>query len=256
MTNHANPPDAAPCWADLWTSDVESSRTFYSELFGWQAGEPSPQFGGYFFFFTRRGTPVAGAMGDAGGVHADDTWKLYVATDDVARTAATAVARGGAVLAPPAAIADLGSQAVLADPEGARIGAWQPGSFRGFAVTGEPGTACWFELLSGDPDAAAAFYQAVFGWTAGAADGGYATLRDPSGGADVAGIAEAAAVLASGEPARWTIYWEVDDVRRVATKLQALGGALTSEVSATPYGLLAAGMDATGAELRLRQATP
>ena len=26
----------SPCWADLWTSDVEGSRRFYSELFGWE----------------------------------------------------------------------------------------------------------------------------------------------------------------------------------------------------------------------------
>ncbi len=44
----------APCWADLWTSDVEGSRAFYSALFGWEAEEPSEEFGGYFMFTPRR----------------------------------------------------------------------------------------------------------------------------------------------------------------------------------------------------------
>ena len=65
MVTRDSAPVGSPCWADLWTSDVEGSRTFYSELFGWEAQEPSPEFGGY-FMFTRDGVPVAGAMGDMG----------------------------------------------------------------------------------------------------------------------------------------------------------------------------------------------
>jgi predicted enzyme related to lactoylglutathione lyase len=35
---------------DLWTSDVEGSRQFYSDLFGWFAAEPSEEFAGYWMF--------------------------------------------------------------------------------------------------------------------------------------------------------------------------------------------------------------
>ncbi len=55
--------------ADLWTSDIEGSRRFYAGLFGWQAGDPSADHGGY-FMFTRAGVPVAGAMGDMGEARA------------------------------------------------------------------------------------------------------------------------------------------------------------------------------------------
>ena len=49
MPTRDRAPLGAPCWADLWTSDVEGSRAFYSEVFGWEAQEPSPEFGGYCF---------------------------------------------------------------------------------------------------------------------------------------------------------------------------------------------------------------
>lgn len=62
MPTRDKAPVGAPCWADLFTSDVEGTRVFYSELFGWQAQPPAPEFGGY-FLFTRAGVPVAGAMG-------------------------------------------------------------------------------------------------------------------------------------------------------------------------------------------------
>ena len=59
MPTRDHAPLGSPCWTDLWTSDVEGSRRFYSELLGWEAQEPSPEFGGY-FMFTRNGAPVAG----------------------------------------------------------------------------------------------------------------------------------------------------------------------------------------------------
>ena len=74
----------APCWADLSTSDVEGSRVFYAALFGWEAMEPSEEFGGYFMFH-RNGSPIAGGMGGMGpDMPANDTWKIYLSTDDIA----------------------------------------------------------------------------------------------------------------------------------------------------------------------------
>ncbi len=90
-------PIGSPCWADLWTSDVEGSRRFYAELFGWEAQEPSPEFGGY-FMFTRDGVPVAGGMGDMGDMKADNSWKVYLATDDIAKTLETAEAEGAQIV--------------------------------------------------------------------------------------------------------------------------------------------------------------
>jgi predicted enzyme related to lactoylglutathione lyase len=54
MSSRDHAPLGSPCWADLWTSDVDGSRAFYSEIFGWEAQEADPEFGGY-FMFTRDG---------------------------------------------------------------------------------------------------------------------------------------------------------------------------------------------------------
>jgi hypothetical protein len=88
MPTHENAVFGSPCSADLWTSDL-GSRGFYGELFGWEVQEPSPEFGGY-FMFTRDGVPVAGGMGDMGDMPAQDVWKIYLATDDIAKTVAAA----------------------------------------------------------------------------------------------------------------------------------------------------------------------
>src|SRR5271155_1034693 len=100
MSTRDRAPLGAPCWADLWTSDVKGSRAFYSEVFGWEAQEANPEFGGY-FMFTRNGVPVAGAMGDMGDMRATDTWKIYLNTHDLTKTLATASEEGAEVMLPP-----------------------------------------------------------------------------------------------------------------------------------------------------------
>src|SRR5215469_16676822 len=117
MTTRDRAPIGAPCWTDLWTSDVEGSRAFYSELFGWEAQEPSEEFGGY-FMFTRDGVPVAGGMGDMPDVPADNFWKVYLSTDDMAKTVELAENNGAQVAVPPMPVADLGIKSVLVDPTG------------------------------------------------------------------------------------------------------------------------------------------
>src|SRR4051812_9045465 len=98
MPTRDHAPIGAPCWTDLSTSDVEGSRRFYSELFGWEALEPNEEFGGY-FMFTRNGIPVAGAMGSMGpDMPADDTWQIYLCTDDIAKTLEAAEAEGAEVV--------------------------------------------------------------------------------------------------------------------------------------------------------------
>lgn len=99
MTNRPAAPLGAPCWVDLWTSDIQGSRRFYAGLFGWQAGQPSADHGGY-FMFTRAGVPIAGAMGDMGGARASNTWKPFFAAQDIERTLTLATAHGATVQLP------------------------------------------------------------------------------------------------------------------------------------------------------------
>src|SRR5437764_1315716 len=124
MPTRDNAPIGAPCWIDLMTSDAARSRSFYSQLFGWDAEEPNPEFGGY-FNFTKHGVRLAGCM-SAQPNSGPDAWSIYLASDDARKTADAAAANGGQVLVPPMDVADLGTMAVVTDNGGAVIGVWQP----------------------------------------------------------------------------------------------------------------------------------
>jgi uncharacterized protein len=255
MPTRDHAPDGSPCWADLWTSDVGGSSRFYGELFGWEAQEPSAEFGGY-FMFTRGGVPVAGGMGDMGDLPADNSWKIYLSTDDVARTVRAAEAGGAQIVVPAMPVADLGVQTVMVDPGGAVLGAWQPGTFPGFTVLGEHGAPSWFELHTRDYAGALDFYRSVFGWetdTVGDRDEfRYATMRDPRGEGELAGVMDATGFLPDGVPAGWSVYWEVDDADAAVAQVASLGGSVVMGVQDTPYGRLATVADPAGAAFKLR----
>jgi uncharacterized protein len=256
MPTRTTAPLGAPCWADLWTSDVEGSRRFYGELFGWGADEPDPQFGGY-FTFNLDGVPIAGCMGDMGEMRADDAWKVYFNTDDIEKTVESAKGNGAEVSAGPHPVGDLGSQAVLVDPTGAAHGMWEPKSFEGFTILDQPGAPSWFELLTRDYERALSFYRTVYRWETDVVGDSdefrYSTVRNPEGGGELAGIGDASRFLPEGAVSHWSVYWEVGDVDATVEKVARLGGSVVAPAEDTPYGRLAQMADPAGALFKLRR---
>lgn len=256
MTTRDRAPVGAPCWTDLWTSDVDGSRKFYSDLLGWEAQDPDEDHGGY-FMFTRGGLPMAGGMGDMGvDLPANDTWKVYLATDDLPGALAAAEAGGAQVISPAMSVDDLGTQAVLVDPTGATFGTWQAGTFPGFTVLDEPGAPSWFELHTRDHAGAVAFYRDVFGLHATVmADSDefrYTTLDVGVQEEPVFGIIDARGFLPEGAPSHWVTYWEVEDIEGSFAKVGAMGGAQLEAPVVTPYGHIATVADPAGAMFKLR----
>jgi predicted enzyme related to lactoylglutathione lyase len=145
-------------------------------------------------------------------------------------------------------VADNGSFAMIKDPGGSVIGAWQPNEVKGFEVTGEPGTPAWFELHTGAYGDAVSFYHDVFGWDthvmSDADEFRYTTLGKDEGA--LAGIMDD-----TGEPSGWNVYFEVADVDAALAQVTALGGKIIEPAQDTPYGRMARVEDPTGTGFRL-----
>lgn len=241
-----------PTWIDIHSSDPAATRAFYSAVLGWEAGEASAEFGGYFMFFLA-GRPIAGCTpaqeADGGQV----TWITYLAVPDAAATVARAEVNGARVLAPVMTIADLGTTAIIVDPDGAGIGVWQPDQFPGFGIVEDPGAPTWFELSARDYAGELAFYSNVFGWDpqpmGDTDDFRYATVNE--GSTRHAGIHDAARILPEGASATWTVYFRVADVDGALAAVVANGGAVVAEARDTPFGRLGIATDPTGARFTL-----
>jgi len=248
-------PIGAPCWMDLLTSDTERARAFYAEVFGWTAGEAAEQFGGYFMFM-RDGVPVAGGMPKQPGMPGTagpDLWGLYLSVADAKGTVDAAIAHGGTLVVAPMDVADLGTQAIVADPGGATVGLWQARAFPGFSAYGEPGTLGYAERMTRHYETAVAFYRDVFGW-----DGRVMGDKDEfrltalqDDGETIAGIMDASGFLPAGAPESWTVYVKVPDTDAALATITRLGGTVTEPAVDTPYGRLAAAADPTGARFKV-----
>jgi uncharacterized protein len=252
MPKRDSAPVGAPCWVDLFTSDPDRSRAFYSQLMGWASEEPNEQFGGY-FNFSKGDSLVAGGMRNDGTAGVPDHWNVYLAVENAEATVEVAVAHGGGVIVPAMAVADLGSMAVVTDAGGAAIGMWQPGTHRGMGIIGEPGAPAWFELHTRDYDASVQFYKDVFGWDAhtmsDTPEFHYTTLGE--GGAALAGIMDSTGFLPEGVPPHWAVYFRVDDTDAAVKTAVELGGALIMPAEDTPHGRIAMVSDPTGGHFRL-----
>jgi hypothetical protein len=248
MPKRDTAPIGAPCWIDLFTTDPETSRAFYTRLFGWTAEEADEEHGGY-FNFTKDGVHVAGCMRNDGQQGMPDVWSVYLATDNAKETVAAAEANGGGVIVPATEVADLGSFAVVTDAGQAVIGMWQPGLHKGFQVLNEPGAPAWFQLNARDYDASVRFYRDVFGWDthvmSDTPEFRYTTLGE--GDSALAGIMDSTGFLPEGVPAHWSIIFAVENTDDALATIVDLGGSVVTPAADTPYGRLAQAADSTGA---------
>ena len=102
----------AMCWIELTTSEVDGSKAFYAQVFGWGLGG-----GGEYTEFHVGDGSVAGMM--APPMEGIPTyWGVYFAVADVDTSCAQVNGLGGTVHVPPTDI-EPGRFAMVADPGGA-----------------------------------------------------------------------------------------------------------------------------------------
>jgi predicted enzyme related to lactoylglutathione lyase len=239
-------PHGTFCWVELSTTDLDSAKSFYSELLGWDAEEvPVP--GGSYTMFRKDGHYVAAMQRLQEQMQASGHppfWLSYVSVDDVDSAAAKAGELGANVMAPPFDVMDAGRMAVIQDPQRAAFALWQAKDHPGAGLIDEPGALCWNELSTTDVAAARDFYAGLFGWTAETQDmGGMEYTVFSAGERQAAGMA-----AAQGDaPSSWSVSFAVEDVDKSSAHIEELGGALVIPPTDFPGGRFAVATDPQGA---------
>jgi hypothetical protein len=254
VTRDTNWPDGTPSWIDLMTTDVESARTFYGDLFGWQF-DIGPAETGYYSSAHLDGKRVAGVF----SMENDHppVWSTYLATGDADATADSVTRHGGTLIQPPMDVMDLGRMTVLQDPTGATVGTWQGGSHTGVQLANEPGTLIWSEVLTRDYDAAKEFYAAVFSYTyteIGDENFQYSTIEVD--GQTVGGLGTLPPQVPAQVPAHWRVYFAVDDADEAVAKAVSIGAEVMRPAEDMPYGRHADLADPKGAWFSIIKPSP
>lgn len=219
-------------WHDLFTPDVEASKRFYGDLFGFEyVIEHSTDFvwgggpGDYVLMSDGAaahsgiiGTPENGRSG----------WLVYVAVDSVDEAALRASASGGTVARDPFHIPGVGRSCLVDDVHGAQIAPFVPSH----SFPAPSGLFVWAELFTPDPVAVSPLYETMLGWRAHSpdhqAEGARRVFETPQGDR-VAGLSQTGGQ--DGLPLGWVPFLAVaslDDAvdRAVSLGAQPLGGSV------------------------------
>ena len=242
-------------FVELVTPDLAAAKKFYAGLFGWtfrdiQAGEIA-----YAEAFLD-GRPVAGLIHKtiAAGEQRQPAWLSFFAVGDVDAARKVALQNGAKVLFEPHNIPDRGREAVFADPQGAVFAVLASSSGDPPDVLAAPGEWIWSSLITGDPDANAAFYQKIFDYEVFElpAKEGHQHLLLASDNHARASVNTLPAKRPDVHP-RWLNYVRVEDAVNMTAKVVALGGrvlvepqidrhggkiAVVADPSGAPFGLL------------------
>lgn len=235
-------PQGTPVWFELNTPDADAARDFYAAVAGWTiAPSPMAEHGGYLIASTPAGEGVGGIMTPPPEAPAFPGWAIYFGVDDVDAVAGQVADLGGAVAFGPMDIPHVGRFALVRDPHGVTFAIMRsdsPEPARAFVQMAEAmGHAVWIELATPDPDAAIAFYGALFGFEkVGAMPmgdmGEYAFIGRGEDFRPGAVMSSAA----TGAPARWNWYVNVPDIDAAIATAKARGGTLLQGPDPIPGG--------------------
>lgn len=218
------------CWIELCSSDWQSAKPFYSQLFDWQILDQPIGEDCYYTMLQKEVDDVAAmyqmtAEQQQGGMPSH--WLAYVAVDNVDECLNKANELGAEVLAGPHDVPGAGRMVMLKEPGGAVFALWQEGGHIGTQRHLEANTPYWFELVSKNSAKSRDFYSALFGWQIEVKDMGnmdytlFKVNEQP-----VAGMLEMTTEWGEDIPPHWMIYIAVLDCDSKAEYAQKLGGEI------------------------------
>jgi predicted enzyme related to lactoylglutathione lyase len=227
-------------WHEQVSSDPKRAQDFYTQLFGWDTEVFKPGEADYTMISS--GGQSHGGFGKAMDGAPPPHWLSHVRVESLDETIEKAKSAGGKIAAGPFEMAEVGRIAIIADPQGAYISAYQPDE----EAPASEGVFVWDELGTTDADDAQRFYGEVFGWTTSDMGPEYGGYRIFSRGET--GIAGFMTLPDDSTQPHWQPYVAVEDTDATTAKAKELGGSTLMEPMDVPtIGRIAVLSDPQGA---------
>jgi uncharacterized protein len=213
-------------WHEQVSDNPGRAETFYKELFGWGSEVFMP--GEIDYTMISSGGTTHGGFSKAMEGAPPPHWLGHVQVEDVDQTIEKVKSAGGKLAAGPFDMSEVGRMGIIADPQGAFVGVYQPEG----EGTASEGIFVWDELGTTDVDGAQRFYEKVFDWTTkdmGEEFGGYRIFH--RGDDQIAGL------MANQDPsipAAWTPYVGVEDTDAACATAKELGAGVIVEPTDVP----------------------
>lgn len=114
------------CWSELATNNLDSCKTFYKNIFGWEIAGSKNDVGMEYLEFNLPGEYPMGGMFNMqaemyGGTCPPPHFVNYISVKNVDETAANVERLGGKLCHPPMEIPNVGRMVTITDPTGATV---------------------------------------------------------------------------------------------------------------------------------------
>lgn len=229
-------PTGSFVWHDLVTPRAKDAAAFYAEVAHWHV-QPWEHDDTDYTLFALDDEPLGGAGTPRAANNAAPHWTPYVYVYDADACVRQATKLGGRVQHGPVEVPNVGCWALIADPQGAEIGMFEPCALPTIRDSApRPGEFSWHELNTTDYNAAFEFYKPLFQWEM--------ISEEEMGGAGkyflfgqhghmYGGMFNG---TAAGATPSWLSYVRVDDVNAALQVAQRLGGTVKRGPTEVPGG--------------------
>jgi len=216
-------------WIDLATSDLDAGKKFYSELFGLKAVDTPAGPDMVYTMLMLNDKPVAALYQlnkeqQAQGI--PPHWDSYVTVENVDQAVEKVKSLQGTILQEPFDVFESGRMGIIQDPTGAVLALWQPKDDIGTHYKNVPGSLCWNELITTDPDKAKSFFSQLFDWGSETSEMVNITYTAfMQGEMPVAGMYQISEEMGN-IPSHWMPYFAFEDCDQSCAKAQELGATV------------------------------
>ncbi len=242
-------------WFEYVSKELSKAQGFFGELFNWTTQSmPAPGLpGGQYTMIASGAHTLGGYLATPPGAPANAHWLAHLQVESATESAAKITAGGGVVHKEPAAMGDLGTYAIAADPLGGVFALWQPAKAEPGEYRGEAGAFCWNELYTENVEQSVAFYETIGGFKDVPMEmgpmGTYHVLNSFEKGR--AGIMKSPM---PGIPQHWMPYVQVANADNSLDKAKRLGAEIVVPANSVPgVGRLAVLTDPQGASIGILQ---
>jgi predicted enzyme related to lactoylglutathione lyase len=214
-------------WHDLLTPELEKSKQFYAQLFGWTFKEQANH-----VIIYNQGKKIGGIveikskLKKKGKTKDEAIWLASLSVEDIDKAVSAVKSHGGQILQGPVTVDNHGQGILVSDPQGAHVVLLN--TTDGDAIDDEAkiGGWLWNEVWTHNMDKTIAFYSALAPYTATDYGQGYEVLQSQENWR--VGVRETVTKRGKykNEPVRWVSTIRVSDVNALLNKVKALGGKI------------------------------
>lgn len=213
-------------WADLSAFDLESAKSFYQNVFGWQYADVGNNY--QVAFAQYQETSGLYLMPQKFiDINMPSFWMSYIQVEDVLATVDKAQSLGGIIELLDTEMS-IGNIALIRDPSGAGFTVYDGSQLKG-RTEDTPGTMVWNELFVSDSGLVTDFYAGIFDWhyEQDTHDRVWITTSE---GVHIAAIQQVSNDI-KGKHEYWAVYFGTKNLSETTRKVIGNGGKVIYETS-------------------------